>query len=366
MQEPPLPYDEQHRLESLNDLNVLHTASEKRYDRLSNLCSKVLDVPNVAVNLVAKDEVWTKSHVGSVKTECPRDVSFCAHTMLEPGVSVIPDARRDDRFRDNPLVDGDSPRIFYMSHPLYASNGQPVGSLCVFDEDVRRPGSDRQETLAQFAESVERELQRGLEFSDAQSQLIDAMESFYLERLEKAQRRARTDPLTKLWNRRAIQEHLGEEINRANREESPLSVMMLDLDDFKSVNDRFGHSAGDAVLEEVAARMRWWTRDYDWAARYGGDEFLVVLPECDHSVARSVATRLYHNLRQTIPVNDDLSVTVTPSIGVAAKPSWHRSEAEELVNRSDRALYRAKSNGESHLEVSVPQSKNGAPARAEE
>ena len=143
---------------------------------------------------------------------------------------------------------------------------------------------------------------------------------------------ARTDPLTGVPNRRVWEEELPRELDRARRMGTGLCLAMIDLDDFKSYNDRFGHQAGDQVLKEAAGAWRAEVRSTDLLARYGGEEFAVLLPDCGLDSAMEIAERL----RAAPP-------ECTCSIGVAA---WDRREAAtELVARADRALYAAKAGG---------------------
>lgn len=167
-------------------------------------------------------------------------------------------------------------------------------------------------------------------------------------------RSASIDELTGTWNRRALLERLAEEHQRARRHHKPLSVLMLDLDHFKRVNDGFGHRVGDAVLERVGRVLRASLRAGDFAGRYGGEEFCVVLTETPLAGARIAAERLRRQIGMlTVPAADDASVGIGCSIGAAeADPS--RAEAMETVEEADRALYRAKAAGRNRVELAPP------------
>lgn len=151
---------------------------------------------------------------------------------------------------------------------------------------------------------------------------------------------SRTDPLTGLNNRRAIDERIGEEIARAKRYGHPLAVLMIDLDDFKSINDRYGHVAGDDTLHDVAGAITRSVRSIDIAGRYGGEEFLVILPETAMVGAAAVAERI----RATI---EQLGRT-TASAGVAELFD-EDTAAAELIERADTALYKAKRSGKNRV-----------------
>ncbi len=151
------------------------------------------------------------------------------------------------------------------------------------------------------------------------------------------------DALTGVWNRVAILNTLQRELNRSLREENPLSVIMVDLDHFKQVNDRWGHQTGDDVLRDVTKRMESVLRPYDVLGRYGGEEFVVIVPGCDGNTALDLAERLRGavNARPVLTSNGSLSITL--SLGVSSLSKGLTSES--LLQRADEALYAAKRAG---------------------
>jgi len=161
---------------------------------------------------------------------------------------------------------------------------------------------------------------------------------------------ASRDLVTGLWNRRAIFEQLGRELRRATHEKRSLAVVMADLDRFKSINDSHGHATGDAVLKEAASRMRSALRDYDFIGRYGGEEFLMLLPGCDVASARDVAERVRLNVSSKPIRSEDVTLTVSVSLGVACAELGCDS-AKTLIDAADAALYRAKDAGRNRAEV---------------
>jgi diguanylate cyclase (GGDEF)-like protein len=153
------------------------------------------------------------------------------------------------------------------------------------------------------------------------------------------------DPLTGFYNHRYLHERLGEEVVRAQRSRKPLSVLMLDVDDFKLVNDTFGHLFGDRVLVWVAERIRSTLRHPDVPARYGGDEFAIILPETDNASARRAAERIVETFQRE-PFESEMRgpVPVAVSIGAATHPTDGRT-ATDLIAAADRGLYRVKRSG---------------------
>ncbi len=163
-------------------------------------------------------------------------------------------------------------------------------------------------------------------------------------------RKASHDDLTGMFNRRMVVEMLAREHARVLREKGVLSVGLLDIDYFKRVNDNFGHHAGDAVLQEVARRIRASVRKIDIAGRYGGEEFLVVLPGCDARTAGVIAERVRLMISATPIVASGHAIHVTASIGVATSTTPPGVDPQALIEDADRALYRAKALGRNRVD----------------
>ncbi len=166
------------------------------------------------------------------------------------------------------------------------------------------------------------------------------------------------DSLTGLYNRWYVMEKIDSEMNRALRHGSPMSLLMLDLDHFKRVNDSFGHSVGDEVLKTVGQVLRDSCRVYDVPGRYGGEEFCIILPETRVGNTANVAERIRSRLESTeLPVGDT-SIIVTASIGVAGMDSVADEgvvSPAALLDRADRALYAAKHHGRNRVELWLPE-----------
>jgi two-component system cell cycle response regulator len=186
-------------------------------------------------------------------------------------------------------------------------------------------------------------IRAGLRIVWLQKQLIAAN-----ERLEHL---SRTDALTGLPNKRALDEQLGREFEECRRYDRPMSIVMIDVDRFKSFNDTYGHSTGDSVLQHVAARMATISRQSDFLARSGGEEFVAILPE----TTLPDAVQFAEKLRLAIATNP-LSVGgsplgVTISLGVASIPHSRFENPEALLRAADQALYRAKKNGRNRVDM---------------
>ncbi len=184
---------------------------------------------------------------------------------------------------------------------------------------------------------LEVRLRAGRRVIELQEQLVRAREALRFEAMH--------DALTGLLNRRALLSLLDNERSRSSRTGNAMSVIMGDLDRFKSINDSFGHATGDAVLREAAKRMKSSVRAYDSVGRIGGEEFMLILPDCPSRIGMIIAERLRELLAAT-PIDTPAGpVPVTTSLGVASSEQVNNPLAEDMIRAADSALYRAKHAG---------------------
>ncbi len=210
-----------------------------------------------------------------------------------------------------------------------------VEGLAAGADDYLKKPFDNQELQAR--------IRTGRRMVELHQQLIAAREAL--------REQATTDALTGVANRRTILETLGRELERSRRAGTSCAVVFVDLDHFKRVNDTHGHAAGDAVLRQAAATMRSILRPYDLLGRYGGEEFVAVLPGCDAAGAQAVAERLRATVSAAPTVVGELSLRVTCSIGVAVGGGASGADRERLLSAADAALYRAKQVGRDRVVV---------------
>jgi two-component system, cell cycle response regulator len=185
-------------------------------------------------------------------------------------------------------------------------------------------------------------LRAGTRLVDLQAELLSAREAL--------REQATKDSLTHLWNRSSIFDILCRELARGQREHTPVGVVMVDLDHFKSINDNYGHFAGDAVLCEAARRMQNAVRQYDSIGRYGGEEFLILLSGCDEEASLSQAERLRKQLAQLQISLQDSTISISASFGVTTALPGQSWTPEELIHKADEALYLAKRRGRNRVE----------------
>jgi diguanylate cyclase (GGDEF)-like protein len=203
-------------------------------------------------------------------------------------------------------------------------------------------GADDYLTKPFIAQELRARLRAGRRILDLQEELVLAREAL--------REQATHDGLTGLLNREAVLQVLDNEADRASREGHPLSLLIADFDHFKLVNDTHGHLAGDAVLREGARRMKSVIRRYDAVGRYGGEEFLVVLPGCDPACAHAQAERLREAIAsEPFPVVG-ASLHVTCCVGVSCRVKPAISQVDALIHEADLALYMAKNRGRDRVE----------------
>ena len=314
MTRPQIPLDEPHRLQSLRALNILDTGREERFDRITRLTRRVFQVPVSLISFTDAGRVWFKSAEGIDFREIPRDVSFCGHAILRDDVFVIPDASRDPRFADNPGVVNPPGVRFYAGCPFSHPDGSKLGTLSILDYVPRELDEDGIANLRDLAAVVESELR-----------------SLYLSTL---------DELTRLNNRRGFLGQAQQSLNLCARQGRPASLIFFDLDDFKRINDEFGHAAGDRALKEFAARMKAAFRDSDICARLSGDEFVVLLPNTRLHEAEEVRQRFIGLLGED-NARPGRAYRLTCSSGAVESPGDGET-LEELLRASDARMYRSK------------------------
>lgn len=179
-----------------------------------------------------------------------------------------------------------------------------------------------------------------------QKQLFDQVQQQRIQLYEMAM----TDPLTGLYNRNSLAEFASKITSAANRHDMDLSVIIIDLDHFKEINDTHGHLAGDQVLASIGAMLTASCREEDFAVRFGGEEMLLILPHCSLADARTRAEELRQRLEQMKPAG----IEVTASMGVTSRPASRPIVIEQLIQVADQAVYSAKANGRNQVVVAPP------------
>lgn len=310
------------RLDALRDFEILDTPPEESFDRITRLAVTVTGAPIALVSLVDEFRQWFKSKQGLDADETSRDVSFCAHAIEQNGPLVVENALEDERFKSNPLVTGD-PRIrFYAGAPLITRSGHKIGTICVIDTKVRTLTDQQIAVLEDLARLV-----------------IDEMELRLV---------AVVDSLTGAMSRKAFLQAAERDFAGVRRTPGNLCVAVLDVDKFKEINDRYGHSTGDRVLQNLVALCKESLRETDYIGRIGGEEFAVVMPDTAFEEGSAIAERLRSAVQNMTVETRKGTISPTVSIGLAGYvPSI--ASLDRLMNAADRAMYRAKTRGRNRV-----------------
>ncbi|WP_455383658.1 diguanylate cyclase [Salinispira pacifica] len=242
-----------------------------------------------------------------------------------------------------------------------AHSGDPGSwSAALFDLlfDLQIPSQEAEVLLnraVSYRETLEQKLGRRVDFRAAaldflvnDAHVIESPKVMELRGYEGKLRLATVDELTGLYNRRFLADALRRELHRSKRYRIPLSVLFLDLDNFKKVNDSYGHQTGDDVLCGFAAFLRRYLRSEDVAGRYGGEEFLVIMPQTDLEGAKKLGARLLESI-ESDPIHPELAVTF--SGGIASYPQ-HADSVDSLIELADVGLYSAKMAGKNRIHLS--------------
>jgi diguanylate cyclase (GGDEF)-like protein len=314
LKKPDTPHFEFERLDTLRSLSVLDTPFEERFDRLVRMAKHMFGVPIALVSLVDENRQWFKACIGLSATETSREISFCGHTILKKRVFIVPDATKDKRFADNPLVVNDPKIRFYAGCPLTV-NGFRLGTLCIIDQVKRTFEGEDIKALEDLALMAERELA--------------------------AVHMATMDDLTNISNRRGFMALAQHSINLCLRQNYPVVLVFIDLDKFKLINDTFGHHEGDSALINFTNLLRKELRDSDLFARIGGDEFTLLLSNTSKGKAAAFMIR-FSNILKKYNLEMNFKYTLSFSYGIVEFNAEQHGSVEKLISSGDSLMYDVK------------------------
>jgi len=348
----PPPVDESRRQSALDAYAILDTGPEQAFDDIVRLAAMICDVPAATISLIDRDRQWFKARVGDLPPQTPRREAICEYAIANQGqLLLIEDIEADPRFAGHPArIDG-RPLRFYAGAPMLSPDGHAIGTVCVLDVVPRTLDArqrDGLEVLARQTQSLLElrryalEQRRLLAEREAFAQQLEAARLDLQRRHDRLAHTAIHDPLTGLLNRAGLSQLRASEADMARLDAGPYALMLLDIDHFKQVNDRHGHLLGDRALRAVADAVAASVRTGDVAVRYGGEEFLVVLPAARLDGAAEVAGRIRQAVEEASRIS--LPFRLTVSVGIASGDPA-RDRPEQVFDRADQALYRAKAGG---------------------
>lgn len=315
MIKPELPANEAERLHALRTLQILDTSHEERFDRVTRMAKRMFGVEISLVSLVDDDRQWFKSKQGLDATETPRDISFCGHAINQDGLFIIPNAIEDERFSDNPLVI-DAPNIrFYAGYPLNLRQGINLGTLCLIDSKPKYLNEEDKQLLNDLGAMIEQEI-RSIQL-------------------------ATLDELTLISNRRGFLTLAEHSQKVCRRKKIPISVILFDLNEFKPINDNFGHHEGDFALKQFAEVMRSVFRESDVIGRLGGDEFVVMLTDTSDEQITVTLERFKTGI-DAMNKGINKPYLIEYSAGVASFSYDTEQSLEEMIAEADASMYEKK------------------------
>ena len=311
MRKPELPENELSRLNTLTFLSVLDTEEEERFNRLTRIARHAFQVPIALVSLVDENRQWFKSCLGLDIRETPREISFCGHAILGDEILMVPDTLKDPRFSDNPLVTGYPGIRFYAGCPLKVLNAR-LGTLCVVDTGPRTLDGQALEVLKDLAALVESELL--------------------------AHHHSTIDELTRIPNRRGLLALLESGLGLCTRRGLESFLLMMDLNNFKNINDSYGHQEGDEVLKLFARAMAGASRSSDVVGRLGGDEFVAWLSDIRQENVSLFLQRLRKSLEEQSG-REGKDYRIDFSSGILPVQPGEPEPVASLLERADRLMY---------------------------
>ncbi|WP_158238550.1 GGDEF domain-containing protein [Pollutimonas subterranea] len=322
--------NDRRRLRALASYRILDTEYEEAFHELVLLAATICDAPIAVINFIDQERQWFKAEIGLGIRETAIDISICQHGLVEHDILVIEDTQADCRTSSNPLVSSGDKDLRFYAGALLKSGPHVLGTLCVLDYRPRTLTEKQVESL----DLLRRQVMRLLETRRLQFTQREAIQELDLMRRD-LHSHAYQDHLTGLLNRRAFEKRLELEIESVTSAALPSMLLMLDLNDFKNVNDTRGHKFGDAILKAAALNLRDATRSADVLARWGGDEFLILLPSTDEHVAQQIAQRLKQALKNLRVAEESIDL----SAGLGIVQVSHFSSVEELMQDVDVAMY---------------------------
>lgn len=321
--EPPKPYpQEDNRIRDLSLLKILDTAKDERFDRYTSLLAGLYNVDICLISLVDSDRQWFKSSQGLNVAETARNISFCGHAIHEPEILIINDAKKDQRFANNPLVLNFPFIRFYAGAVLYGPNHFPLGTLCLIDKKPRNLSDQQKKHLIQFARIVENELHLNYKLENARKQA--ELSVFY-------------DPITNLPNKRLFLDRLDRAIVTCRRNSKRLLVIRTEIININLVLNAGSNETEQLIIKTLAQRLIDVLDTICTIVRWRDNEFAVLIPEVRDHIRPEDIIRIVHSaLSRPIDVQD-CQQTFIPRSGASIYPD-DDATGDKLLKNAGTAL----------------------------
>lgn len=316
------------------------------WQKIVNIIADVLEVPAGFIMRLVGDEleIFVSNETTKHSFKAGKSIGllegsgvYCEDVIRNRRKLLVPNALKSTQWKNCPEIKLGF--ISYLGFPIMIDDEHVFGTLCVVDNKENNYCAQYEELMQRFRDVIENDIQ----LFDITKQLISEIDARKQAEKELLQL-ASTDPLTGIANRRAFFESANKEVKRSLRYERELSFLMIDIDDFKQINDFYGHSVGDELLKSFATALESYVRKNDLVARLGGEEFGILLPETEEENAFKLAKRIVEEIRSLSIDTGQQALNFSISIGV----SVHEKEEEDIMltyERADAALYEAKEKG---------------------
>ncbi len=327
MKKPGLAVDEDERLSILDELGIIYSPAEERFDRITRLTKRIFNVPMALVSLVTANTQWFKSSQGLLESETTREVSFCGHAILGDDTFVVADTHKNPDFSDNPLVINEPFIRFYAGHPVRV-NSVKIGTLCIIDQRPRRFSSADFDTLKSLALWVENEVKLSL-YTASQKEL--------LQKIRNLDRKVVIDNITGCWNSRGVEKLLYQELERAQRDNKPVSLLMVDVEQIVQGWRKVSGKSTGMILKEVAQIIRRSVRGHDIVGLMENYRFLVYLSNCEKEMCRILSQRILRNISgQRIKLNKDY-IYLSATVGMTSNEGTNIWSSTRLLDTVEKA-----------------------------
>lgn len=337
---PHLPTETLDRPYPLYSLDILESPLQEKFERITRLTKSLFDVPIAFISLIDDHCLLFKSLLGTNIVELPHVTNFCSHALLEEDIFCVPEATTDKRFSDDPYVVGDPHIHFYAGH-LIQLNHQKLGTISIVDHKPRYFSGDQLLWLKDMAALVDTEIQ---------NYSISTVKGKLASDLDQARLASMIDPLTRLWNRQGMYNILKHRMDEYLANGTGFAVAILDIDNFKNINDSYGHESGDQTLKAIADSLIEGCRETDAVGRWGGEEFLILINESNVNYVVEIAERIRSRIEsQQVALPFALPLDVTVTIGLTCIAPWTYPTLEDMINKADQALYHGKRNGRNQV-----------------
>lgn len=295
-------------------MGILDTHTDERFDRLTRIASKLFDVPVALVSLIDRDRQWFKSTCGLNVRSTPRTDSFCAVAIENGRPLVVNDTLKDPVFSKNSLVLNEPNIRFYAGYPVHLPDGEMAGTICIIDTKPREFSRDEYALLQDLALIVEDEFR-----------IIS---------------QATTDALTGLCNRRSFTLIAEEILRKSVRTNKHFCLIIIDLNDFKMINDNYGHAEGNRALKAFSEILQDTASDNGFIARLGGDEFAVIIPDASDEEGEFFLNQLQKKIDSYNSSNRKFHINFSGGISVFDKEK--RNSFSYMMHEADKEMYRMK------------------------